>query len=149
VVPGVPAQAVTPPVAHAQQAQPAKPPVAQVAPAKPEAKPEPKQEAKHEAKAEPKPEPKKDVAAASTPSDKAASKGHYVIRIGAFASEDRANAWLIKLKLQNVPSYMEKKKIDDRQLYLLRAGPFSDRNTAESAGKKIRDIGLTAQIVEG
>jgi len=70
------------------------------------------------------------------------------VRIGAFSTQDRAQAWLVKLKLVNVPSYMVKSTVDGRELYLLRAGPFSDRTSAEAAGKKIRDAGLTAQVAE-
>ncbi|QHE92083.1 SPOR domain-containing protein [Pandoraea fibrosis] len=78
----------------------------------------------------------------------AASGGKYLVRIGAFSTQDRAQAWLVKLKLVNVPSYMVKSTVDGRELYLLRAGPFSDRPSAEAAGKKIRDAGLTAQVAE-
>ncbi|SUA89099.1 rare lipoprotein A [Pandoraea pulmonicola] len=78
----------------------------------------------------------------------AASGGKYLVRIGAFSTQDRAQAWLVKLKLVNVPSYMVKSTVDGRELYLLRAGPFSDRASAEAAGKKIRDAGLTAQVAE-
>ncbi|WP_353191724.1 SPOR domain-containing protein [Pandoraea pnomenusa] len=78
----------------------------------------------------------------------AASGGKYLVRIGAFSTQDRAQAWLVKLKLVNVPSYMVKSSVDGRELYLLRAGPFPDRNSAEAAGKKIRDAGLTAQVAE-
>lgn len=79
---------------------------------------------------------------------KAASGGKYLVRIGAFSTQDRAQAWLVKLKLVNVPSYMVKSTVDGRELYLLRAGPFPDRTAAEAAGKKIRDAGLTAQVAE-
>ncbi|VVE68460.1 sporulation protein [Pandoraea captiosa] len=79
---------------------------------------------------------------------KTASSGKYLVRIGAFSTQDRAQAWLVKLKLVNVPSYMVKSTVDGRELYLLRAGPFPDRNAAEAAGKKIRDAGLTAQVAE-
>ncbi|WP_242558752.1 MULTISPECIES: SPOR domain-containing protein [Pandoraea] len=79
---------------------------------------------------------------------KPASNGKYLVRIGAFSTQDRAQAWLVKLKLVNVPSYMVKSTVDGRELYLLRAGPFPDRTAAEAAGKKIRDAGLTAQVAE-
>lgn len=79
---------------------------------------------------------------------KTASNGKYLVRIGAFSTQDRAQAWLVKLKLVNVPSYMVKSTVDGRELYLLRAGPFADRTAAEAAGKKIRDAGLTAQVAE-
>ena len=78
----------------------------------------------------------------------AASGGKYQVRIGAFSTQDRAQAWLVKLKLVNVPSYMVKSKVGGRELYLLRAGPFADRASAEAASKKIRDAGLTAQVAE-
>lgn len=78
----------------------------------------------------------------------AASGGKYLVRIGAFSTQDRAQAWLVKLKLVNVSSYMVKSKVNGRDLYLLRAGPFPDRASAEAAGKKIRDAGLTAQVAE-
>lgn len=78
----------------------------------------------------------------------AASGGKYLVRIGAFSTQDRAQSWLVKLKLVNVPSYMVKSTVDGRELYLLRAGPFPDRTSAEAAGKKIRDAGLTAQVAE-
>ncbi len=79
---------------------------------------------------------------------KTASNGKFLVRIGAFSTQDRAQAWLVKLKLVNVPSYMVKSSVDGRELYLLRAGPFPDRTSAEAAGKKIRDAGLTAQVAE-
>ncbi|WP_174990944.1 SPOR domain-containing protein [Pandoraea anapnoica] len=79
---------------------------------------------------------------------KTAANGKYLVRIGAFSTQDRAQAWLVKLKLVNVPSYMVKSSVDGRELYLLRAGPFPDRTSAEAAGKKIRDAGLTAQVAE-
>lgn len=77
-----------------------------------------------------------------------AGNGKYLVRIGAFSTQDRAQAWLVKLKLVNVPSYMVKGNVDGRELYLLRAGPFPDRNSAEAASKKIRDAGLTAMVAE-
>lgn len=78
-----------------------------------------------------------------------AGKGHFVIRIGAFSDQSRAQNWLVKLKLNDVPSYVETRKTSDgRTLYLLRSGPFKSRESAEAAGKKVRQLGLTAQIAE-
>ncbi len=133
-------------------------------------KPAAKPDSHDTAKAQPKPQPNDNVAdpiaqfaqnnttakpAARAPADNhdnaqkpAASGGKYLVRIGAFSTQDRAQAWLVKLKLVNVPSYMVKSTVDGRELYLLRAGPFSDRTSAEAAGKKIRDAGLTAQVAE-
>ncbi len=154
------------------------PKVAAVAPepkaeVKPEPKPEIKTEAKPEAKAEPKAEVKtapsktavlglaagEEVVAAPTkpkaeeakPSTSNASTGSskYVIQIGAFASEDRAKGWITKLKDQKIPNYVTNKNgVDGVKLYVLRAGPFTDKDAAEAAEKKIRAMGLSPRLVE-
>ena len=154
------------------------PKVAAVAPepkseVKPEPKPEIKTEAKPEAKAEPKAEVKtapnktavlglaagEEVVAAPTkpkaeetkPSASNANTGSskYVIQIGAFASEDRAKGWITKLKDQKIPNYVTNKNgVDGVKLYVLRAGPFTDKDAAEAAEKKIRAMGLSPRLVE-
>lgn len=80
--------------------------------------------------------------------DKATGSGKYLILIGAFASEERAKNWLAKLKESKVPAYVEKKTLADGERNLLRAGPFSDREAAEAAEKRVRAIGLTSKLVE-
>ncbi|WP_179593286.1 SPOR domain-containing protein [Cupriavidus plantarum] len=85
---------------------------------------------------------------ADKPADKASGSGKYLILIGAFSSEERAKNWLAKLKESKVPAYVEKKTLADGERNLLRAGPFSDREAAESAEKRIRAIGLTSKLVE-
>jgi len=134
--------------------------------------PEPKPEPKMETKVEPKPappankaaglglaageevvaapnaKPKTDDAKASG-SNAANTSGKYVIQIGAFASEDRANGWITKLKDQKIPNYvLNKNGVDGVKLYVLRAGPFADKETAEAAEKKIRALGLSPRLVE-
>jgi DedD protein len=72
-----------------------------------------------------------------------------VIQIGAFASEERAKGWIAKLKEQKIPNYvLNRTSADGTKLFALRAGPFADREAAESAEKKIRAMGLTPRIVE-
>ncbi|HBO80274.1 MAG TPA: sporulation protein, partial [Cupriavidus sp.] len=68
--------------------------------------------------------------------------------IGAFSSEERAKNWLAKLKESKVPAYVEKKTLADGERNLLRAGPFTSRDAAEAAEKKVKAIGLTSKIVE-
>jgi len=85
---------------------------------------------------------------AAKPADKASGSGKYLILIGAFASEERAKNWLAKLKESKVPAYVEKKTLADGERNLLRAGPFSDREAAEAAEKRVRAIGLTSKLVE-
>jgi DedD protein len=77
------------------------------------------------------------------------ASGKFVIQIGAFASEERANGWIAKLKEQKIPNYvLNRTSADGSKLYALRAGPFPDRETAEAAEKKIKAMGLTPRVVE-
>jgi DedD protein len=91
----------------------------------------------------PKVEDATDKALASTGS------GKFVIQIGAFASEERAKGWITKLKDQKIPNYvLNKNGTDGTKLYVLRAGPYTDKESAEAAEKKIKAMGLTPRIVE-
>ena len=141
---------------------------------KTEAKPEPKVEAKVETKPAPNkpiglglaageeivaaPSAKTKVEApeksTSTP-DAAQSNtvtngsGKYVIQIGAFASEERAKGWIAKLKDQKIPNYvLNRNGSDGSKLYVLRAGPYTDKDAAEAAEKKIKAMGLSPRLVE-
>jgi len=75
--------------------------------------------------------------------------GKYVIQIGAFASEERAQGWIAKLKEQKIPNYVSNKNASDgTKLFVLRAGPYIDKDTAEAAEKKIKAMGLSPRLVE-
>lgn len=75
--------------------------------------------------------------------------GKYVIQIGAFASEDRAKGWITKMKDQKIPNYvLNKTGTDGTKLYVLRAGPFADKDAAEAAEKKVKAMGLSPRLVE-
>ena len=136
-----------------------------------EAKPEVKAEAKTETKTETKPAtaPSKNsglglaageevVAAvpakskaddATTKPSASAGSGKFVIQIGAFASEERAKGWIAKLKDQKIPNYvLTKTGADGTKLYVLRAGPYTDKDAAEAAEKKIKAMGLSPRLVE-
>jgi DedD protein len=77
------------------------------------------------------------------------SSGKFVIQIGAFASEERANGWIAKLKEQKIPNYvLNRTGADGSKLIALRAGPFADKEAAEAAEKKIKAMGLTPRVVE-
>ncbi|WP_354685964.1 SPOR domain-containing protein [Cupriavidus necator] len=86
--------------------------------------------------------------AEARPEAKPAGSGKYLILIGAFSSEERAKNWLAKLKASKVPAYVEKKVLADGERILLRAGPFSDREAADAADKRVRAVGLTSRVVE-
>lgn len=75
--------------------------------------------------------------------------GKYVIQIGAFASEERAKGWIAKMKDQKIPNYViNKTGSDGVKLYVLRAGPFADKDAAEAAEKKVKAMGLSPRLVE-
>lgn len=80
---------------------------------------------------------------------KKAGPGKFVLQIGAFASEDRAKGWITKMKDQKIPNYvLNKTSADGTKLYVLRAGPFLDKDTAEAAEKKVKALGLSPRLVE-
>ena len=140
---------------------------------KPEAKPEPKPESKpatptvsksatlglaagEEVVASANTKPKVDDATKTATANNsgasnaaASGSGKYVIHIGAFASEERAKGWIAKLKDQKIPYYASSKTgADGVKLYLLRAGPYTDKDLAEAAEKKIKAMGLSPKVVE-
>lgn len=80
---------------------------------------------------------------------KLSASGKFVIQIGAFASEERAKGWISKMKEQKIPNYViNKTSADGTKLYVLRAGPFTDKEVAEAAEKKVKAMGLTPRLVE-
>jgi DedD protein len=85
----------------------------------------------------------------TTTAPAANGSGKFVIQIGAFASEERAKGWITKLKEQKIPNYvLNKNGPDGTKLFVLRAGPYADKDEAEAAEKKIKAMGLTPRLVE-
>ncbi len=77
------------------------------------------------------------------PAADAAASSRFVIQLIALSDEQRAQTWVKRLKQANVPAYLERKKQNDRrELWLVRAGPFNDRASAQAALKRIRETGL-------
>jgi len=75
--------------------------------------------------------------------------GKFVIQIGSFASEERANGWIAKMKDQKIPNFvLNRTGADGAKLYVLRAGPFTDKEAAEAAEKKVKAMGLSPRLVE-
>jgi DedD protein len=92
---------------------------------------------------------KSNVNGSATANANPSASGKFVIQIGAFASEERANGWIAKLKEQKIPNYvLNRTGTDGTKLYALRAGPFTDKEAAEVAEKKIKAMGLTPRVVE-
>lgn len=125
--------------------------------------PEPKAEAKAETKVATKPTPApnktpglglaagEEIIAAPSNASNGATNGSekYIIQIGAFASEERVQGWITKLKEQKIPNYvLNKNASDGSKLFVLRAGPYTDKDAAEAAEKKIKAMGLSPRLVE-
>jgi DedD protein len=55
-----------------------------------------------------------------------------------------------KLKELKIPSYIieRKKESDGTTLYLLRAGPYTNKDDAQAAVKKMADLEVTPKIIE-
>ncbi|MBU3564082.1 SPOR domain-containing protein [Polynucleobacter sp. Tro8-14-1] len=86
---------------------------------------------------------------ADAPKSSTSGSGKYVIQIGAFASEANVKALSARLKNQNIPSYtLSKVGADGGKIFLVRAGPFTDKDVAEVAEKKIKAMGLSPRLVE-
>ena len=72
-----------------------------------------------------------------------------MIQIGAFASEDNVKALVARLKNQKIPSFvLNKAGTDGGKIFLVRAGPYADKDAAEAAEKKIKAMGLSPRLVE-
>lgn len=86
---------------------------------------------------------------ATKPAVVTTGSGKFVLQIGAFASEERAKGWIAKMKEQKIPNYvLNKNGSDGAKLYVLRAGPFTDKDSAEAAEKKVKAMGLSPRLVE-
>ncbi len=125
--------------------------------------PELKVEVKPETKVETKPTPApnknpglglaagEEIIASPSNASNGATNGSekYVIQIGAFASEERVQGWITKLKEQKIPNYvLNKNASDGTKLFVLRAGPYTDKDAAEVVEKKIKAMGLSPRLVE-
>jgi len=88
------------------------------------------------------------AAAQKTAEAKPQGSGKFLLLIGAFPSEEKARNWMDKLKASKVPAYVEKKTFADGDRVLLRAGPFSDRDAADAAARKVSAAGLSGKVVE-
>ena len=102
-------------------------------------------------KVEPKADPKADAKPKADDAKPASSNGSvkYVIQIGAFASEDNVKALVARLKTQKIPSFvLNKTNAEGNKVFLVRAGPYTDKDAAEAAEKKIKAMGLTPRLVD-
>lgn len=80
-------------------------------------------------------QPTADAPATAIASNRA---GGWAVQLGAFKSEPEANKLRDRLRGANIASFVDKTGSGDAQLWRVRAGPYSDRNGADSARGTIK-----------
>ena len=118
---------------------------------KPEVKPAPKPPANDEAakamailegKAPPKAEAKTESASAAD-----ASAGRFVVQVGAFAENDKAQQVRLKVERAGMKTYTNVAQTKEGARTRVRVGPFTTRAEAEKAAAKIKTLDLPAAIL--
>jgi len=121
--------------------------------AKAEAKAAPKAEPKPEPKAEPKPDAKKvDKPKAEAKADaerkraEAAMAGaateQYLVPAGAFASTEKLQELVDKLKAEGLPHFTERVTTSKGERTRVRVGPFPSKAAADKAAEQLKGMGL-------
>jgi len=141
-----PAAVAAAPEAKPAAETPAKPPAFDTEAAPPKkAEPAPKPAAK---KAAPKPAAKSAPApkAAAKPAD-AKSAGGFVVQVAALNDADKAKQMRDSIAASGIKSYTEVVPTVKGNVTRVRAGPFASRAEAEKMRDKLKDMGLSGNIV--
>jgi DedD protein len=75
-----------------------------------------------------------------------AKAGEFVILIGAFASEDNVRSIRSKLQEKGVRTYTEPLDTPNGKRTRVRAGPFPNREAAEKALEKMKQVGVSGVV---
>lgn len=131
-----------------------------VAPPKPEPKPEPKPQAAPEPKPAPAPAQRTDDGSVAlallegrippTPPSAAerAQQGSVVVQIGAYSSQNDAEARRAKLVNAGVTNaFVETATVSGKPAYRLRVGPFPSRQAAQAAQARLRSLGYESSFI--
>jgi len=81
-----------------------------------------------------------------TPDAALAKSGEFVILIGAFANEENVRNLRAKLAEKNVKTYVEALDTPGGKKTRVRAGPFGNREAAEKALEKMKQVGVSGVI---
>jgi cell division protein FtsN len=166
-VTSTPAAAATPPtpVVQAAKSEPksdAKADAKSVAKAdmkaepKPDTKPDSKAESKPEAKSTTKPETKPAVSAdplgdlakaKSTPSPTTNDPFAYFVQLGAYRSQEDAEAQRAKLSLTGIETKITEREQSGRTVFRVRTGPYGNKDEAERIKEKLDNAGLETALV--
>ncbi|MFZ1899946.1 MAG: SPOR domain-containing protein [Azonexus sp.] len=82
----------------------------------------------------------------ATPDAAPAKAGEFVILIGAFANEENVRNLRAKLAEKNVKTYVEALDTPGGKKTRVRAGPFGNREAAEKALEKMKQVGVSGVI---
>jgi DedD protein len=101
-------------------------------------------------KVKPSPKSIEELIADSKPNDSEKPKSKFYIQVATFSSSDGVKKMTAKLKDLKITSYVveRKKDSDSTTLYQLRAGPFTSKEDAQAALKKMSDLDGNPKIVE-
>ena len=74
----------------------------------------------------------------------------FYIQVATFSSSDRVKKMSGKLKDLKITSYVieRKKESDSSTLYILRAGPYTNKDEAQAAMTKMADLEVTPKLIE-
>jgi DedD protein len=82
----------------------------------------------------------------ATPDTAPAKSGEFVILIGAFANEENVRNLRSKLAEKNVKTYVETLDTPGGKKTRVRAGPFGNREAAEKALERMKQVGVSGVI---
>lgn len=82
----------------------------------------------------------------ATPDTAPMKSGEFVILIGAFANEENVRNLRSKLAEKNVKTYVETLDTPGGKKTRVRAGPFGNREAAEKALEKMKQVGVSGVI---
>lgn len=140
--PVAPEAKAEPPKAEAK----AEPKAAPKAEPKPEPKPEPKAEPKPDAKKADKPKADAKAAEAERKRAEAAIAGaateQFLVPAGAFASAEKVQELVDKLKAEGLPHFTERITTSKGERTRVRVGPFPSKAAADKAVEQLKGMGL-------
>ena len=87
-----------------------------------------------------------EVVQGATPDTAPAKSGEFVILIGAFANEENVRNLRSKLAEKNVKTYVETLDTPGGKKTRVRAGPFGNREAAEKALERMKQVGVSGVI---
>lgn len=81
------------------------------------------------------------------PSDSQASSARFVVQVGAFADESKAHNVRAKLEKAGFKTYTHIAQTKDGPRTRVRVGPFTQRDEADKAAQKIKQLQLQPQVL--